>query len=173
MLPPLSPRRIASRRQLSRTSAMTARTSSRSTPTRLAISEASSSACCATSATAPIPARVAVSSGPRSLAGTAVGSRCAALAAAFALGGHGSGGGRRCDGCRPRGGLGVSILGGFGFGFGFGVGDLLRLFGERTADGGDTRQGAEVVAAAGKLGLALLERRDERRGQEDRGVRTR
>src|SRR5262245_2085235 len=90
MVPPLSPRRVASRRQLSRTSAMTARTSSRSTPTRLAISAASSSACCATRATAPIPARLSVSSVLRSLAGTAVRSRGTALAPSLALGGHGA-----------------------------------------------------------------------------------
>ena len=55
VLPAVSPRRDASRRQLSSTSAIALRTSSRSTPRRAPISAASSSACCATSATRAEP----------------------------------------------------------------------------------------------------------------------
>ena len=64
-------------------------------PRRAPISAASSSACCATSATAPSPARLSVSSGPRSLAGSAMGAGCAPLLATLALRRGRPGSGRR------------------------------------------------------------------------------
>ena len=174
MLPPLSPRRVASRRQLSRTSAMTARTSSRSTPIRLAISDASSSACCATSATAPTPARLSVSTGSPLASGHG---REAATRAAGAValastksdrpsaqpGPAPGASSREHHRARPH-PLAVALRRG---------GDLLGLGGERAADRGDPGERAEVVAATCELGLALLERGDERRGEEDRRVGTR
>src|SRR5262245_61256645 len=173
MLPPLSPSRAASRRQLSRTSAMTERTSSRSTPMRAAISVASSSACWATRAIAPIPARVTVSTAPRSSAGTAVRTRRAPLPAPLALR-RGRSGRRRGDrrGTRSlRRGVRLDVL---DLGLALALrSDGIGILGERTADRGDTGESPEVVTTPGEFGLALLERCDERCGEEDRGVRAR